>query len=150
MCQHSLFAWASTLAFSYIKGKQDGSADHPVKCSEESCLLFWDFFFPHFFSTFPSPWRDLPLLEMRSRWDPKEWVLGPTKASEAPDKTPSPRRGISNSTGGTGTPLPKVLLLTLSLTKSSLFLELPEPNRLDFFTFCVLLAALCFWISAWC
>lgn len=107
-------------------------------------------FFP-FFSTFPSPWRHLPPSELRSRWDPKEWVLGSTKASEAPDKTPSLGGKISNSRCGTGTPLPKVLFPTLSLTKPSLFLKPPEPNRPGFCTSCVLLVfALCFWMTAWC
>lgn len=88
----------------------------------------------------------MPQLELRSWWDPKEGVgVGTHQSFRSSPKNPSPRRGISNPTSGTGIPLPKVLLPTLSLIKPSLFLELPVPDRLDFCTFCVLLVfALCF------
>lgn len=150
MCQHSLFAWASTLGFSYIRGEQDWSAGHPVKCSVESCFLFWGFFFPFFILFF--------LLEEichHQSWEadgiPRSGCWDPPKLQKLLTKPPVLGGKISNSRCDTGTPLPKVLFPTLSLTKPSLFLKPPEPNRPDFCTFCVLLVfALCFWMTAWC
>lgn len=116
------------------------------------CCFEIFFFLPPFFFYFSfSLKRDAITGAEKQVGSQGEWVLGPTKTSEAPNKTPSPRRGNSNPMDGTGTPLPKVFLPTLSPIKPSLFLELPEPNRLDFCTFCVLLVfALCFSISMWC